>query len=181
MLPKVVVDGGFQIVDAGVTAPADALCRDLGKEAFDQVEPGRACWREVQLEARVLRQPCPDLGRLVGGVVVVHEMHVARLEDSAVDAAQKAQEFPGPVARQAFADDHARLHIECCKQRGCAVALVIVGHRLRPAFLERQSQLGPVKRLNLRPLVNEKHDRPLRRIEVEPNNRGNFLLEHRVV
>ena len=52
VLPKVVVDGGFQIVDAGVTAPADALCRDLGKEAFDQVEPGRAGRREVQLEAR---------------------------------------------------------------------------------------------------------------------------------
>jgi hypothetical protein len=29
------------------------------------------------------------------------------------------------------------------------VALVIVGHRLRPAPLERQSRLGPVKRLNL--------------------------------
>jgi len=86
VLPKVVVDGGFQIVDAGVTAPADALCRDLGKEAFDQVEPGRAGRREVQLEARVLRQPGLDLGRLVGGVVVEHEMHVARLEDNAVDA-----------------------------------------------------------------------------------------------
>ena len=35
-------------------------------------------------------------GCLVGGVVVEHEMHVARLEDSAVDAAQKAQELPGP-------------------------------------------------------------------------------------
>ena len=81
-------------------------------------------------------------------------MHVARLEDSAVDAAQKAQELPGPplvvcgqttagqwVARQAFADDHARLHIECCEQRGRAVALVIVGHRLRPTFLEGKLRL----------------------------------------
>ena len=101
VLSKVVVDGGLQIVDAGVSAPVDALCRDLGKEAFDQVEPGRACWREVQLEARVLRQPCPNLGRFVGGVVVEHEMHVARLEYSVVDAAQNAQEFPDPVARQA--------------------------------------------------------------------------------
>ncbi len=39
VLPEVVVDGGFQIVDAGVTAPADAPCRDLGKETLDQVQP----------------------------------------------------------------------------------------------------------------------------------------------
>jgi hypothetical protein len=133
-------------------------------------------------------------GCLVGGVVVEHEMHVARLEDSAVDAAQKAQELPGPplvvcgqttagqwVARQAFADDHARLHIECCEQRGRAVALVIVGHRLRPTFLEGKPWLGPVKCLNLRLFVNAKHDRSLWRIEVKSDDIGDFLLEHRVV
>jgi hypothetical protein len=181
VLGQVVVDGDLQFVDAGVTAPADALGRDFGKEAFDQVEPGRAGRREVQLEARVLRQPGLDLGRLVGGVVVEHEMHVARLEDSAVDAAQKAQELPGPVARQAFADDHARLHIECCEQRGRAVALVIVGHRLRPTFLEGKPWLGPVKCLNLRLFVNAKHDRSLWRIKVKSDDIGDFLLEHRVV
>ena len=103
---------------------------------------------------------------------------------------KKSQELLGPVARQAFVGDHARLHIECCKQRGGAVALVIVGHhaggvfptrRLRPALLERQSRLGPVKRLNLRLLINAKHDSPLRRIEVKSDDIGDFLLEHRVV
>lgn len=34
-----VVDGGFQIVDAGVTATVDAPCGNLGKEAFDHVQP----------------------------------------------------------------------------------------------------------------------------------------------
>ena len=87
VLQQVVVDGGLQIVDAGVAAPADAPCGDRGEEAFDKVQPGRAGRREMQLEARMPRKPCFDLGRLVGGVVVEHEMHVARLEDSAVDAA----------------------------------------------------------------------------------------------
>ena len=50
VLPEVVVDGGFQVVDAGVSAPADAPCRDLGKEAFDHVQPSRAGRREMQLE-----------------------------------------------------------------------------------------------------------------------------------
>ena len=50
----------------------------------------------MKLETRVTRKPCFDLRRLVGGVVVEHEMHVTRLEDGTVDAAQKAQELFGP-------------------------------------------------------------------------------------
>jgi hypothetical protein len=41
------------------------------------------------------------------------------------------------VAWQAFADDHAGLHIERCEQRCRAVALIVVGHRGRAALLER--------------------------------------------
>ena len=86
VLRKVVVDGGFQIADARVTASPNALCRDLGEEAFDKVQPGRAGWREMQLEARVARKPRLDLRRLVGGVIVEDEMHVSRLGESAVNA-----------------------------------------------------------------------------------------------
>ena len=67
----------------------------------------------MQLEARMFLQPGLHLLRLVGGVqqensppdcflirfTVEDEMHVSRLEDSAVNAAQKAQEFLGAVAR----------------------------------------------------------------------------------
>ena len=84
---KVVVDGALEIVDAGVAPSADALRGDLGKEALDQVQPGRAGGREVKLEARVCLQPGSDLGGLVGGVVVEHDVDVAGFEDGAVDAA----------------------------------------------------------------------------------------------
>jgi transposase len=92
----------------------------------------------MQLEARMLRQPRLDFGRLVGRIVVEHQMHVARLEDGAVDAAQECQELLRPVSRHAFSDDHTRLHIERCEQRRGAVALVIVGHRSGAPLLERQ-------------------------------------------
>ena len=69
-------------------------------------------------------QPRFDLWRLVGGVVVEHQMHVARLENGAINATQIAQKFLRAVAWQAFADDHAGLHIERCEQRGRAVALL---------------------------------------------------------
>jgi len=39
VLPQVVIDGGLQIANAGVTASPDALRRDLGKKAFDEVQP----------------------------------------------------------------------------------------------------------------------------------------------
>ena len=89
VLQQVVVDGGLQVVDAGVTAAPDALRGDFSKEPFDEVEPGRAGWREVQLEARVFLQPGLYLGRLVRGVVVEHQVHRARPRHGPVDAAQK--------------------------------------------------------------------------------------------
>ena len=49
------------------------------------------------------------------------------------------------------------------------------------ALLERQPGLGPVERLDLRFLIHAQHHHPLRRIEVKPDDLGDFLLEHRVV
>ena len=57
VLQQVVVDRVLEIVDAGVAAAADPPCGDLGEEALDEVHPGRAGGREMQLEARVFLQP----------------------------------------------------------------------------------------------------------------------------
>ena len=70
VLQQVIVDRFFEVIDAAIAPAADALCGDLGEEAFDEVHPGRACRREVQLEAGMFLQPGHHLGRLVGGVVV---------------------------------------------------------------------------------------------------------------
>src|SRR6056297_84407 len=128
VLQEVVVDRALEIVDAGIAAASDAFDSDLCKEALDEVHPGRAGGREMQLEAGMFLEPGPHLGRLVGRVVVEDEMDVARLSDSAVDAAQECEELPGTVARHAVADDEARLHVERGEKRSGAVALVIVGH-----------------------------------------------------
>jgi hypothetical protein len=89
-------------------------------------------------------------------------MDGARFEDSVVDAAQKALEFLGPMARQALTDHHAGLYIKRREQCGRAVALVVVRHHGCTALLERQSRLGAVKRLNLRLFVSAKHDSAFR-------------------
>lgn len=89
MLQQVVVDRGLQVIDAGVTAAPDAFGRDLGEEPFDHVQSRGAGRREMQLEAWVFVRLGADLGGFVSGVVVEHEMHLARLRHGPVDPAQK--------------------------------------------------------------------------------------------
>ena len=61
------------------------------------------------------------------------------------------------------------------------MALVVVGHRGRPPLLERQTRLRPIERLDLGLLIDAEHHGPIRRIEIEANDLGDLLLEHRVV
>ena len=181
VLQEVVVDRFLEVVDAGVAATADALCGDLGEEALDEVHSGRAGGGEVQLETGMLFQPDLHLGRLVGGVVIENQVDVARFLHAPVDATQQAQELFGTVTRHAFPDNQARFDVQRGKERGGAMAFVIMGHRGRPPLLERQTRLGPVERLDLGLLINAKHDGTVRRIEIEANDLGHLLLEHRVV
>src|SRR5260370_2873362 len=51
------LDGSLQISDALEHAAADCLARDFGEQPFDELDPGRGCWPEVQLEARVISEP----------------------------------------------------------------------------------------------------------------------------
>ena len=92
----------------------------------------------------------------------------------------------------------ARLRIERVRQRGRAVALVIVGHHAGGVFstrrscaplLERQPGLRPIQRLDLRLLIMLKaclwHDTqnhsPIRWIKVETDEIRDLFLEQRVI
>ena len=51
------LDGSLEFGDALEYAAADLLAGDFGEQPLDQVDPGRRCWCEVQLEARMLGEP----------------------------------------------------------------------------------------------------------------------------
>lgn len=68
--------------------------------------------------------------------------------------------------RQHFASEH----VHCREQGGHAIALVIVGHRLVAAALERQAWLGAIQGLNLRLLIAAQHQGVLRGRKVEAND-----------
>ena len=71
---------------------------DFGEQPLDQVDPGRRCWCEVQLEARMFGEPSLHLLGLVGLVVVADRMHVEVLGYGPVDLFQETDEFLGAVA-----------------------------------------------------------------------------------
>src|SRR5271165_2216619 len=60
-------DEFFQIVE---DATAEPILSQVAKETFHHVQPRRAGGSEVQMKARVSRQPALDFGVLMGGVVV---------------------------------------------------------------------------------------------------------------
>jgi hypothetical protein len=70
-------DGFDQLRQAAKDTPAQTFGGQVTKEALDYVELGGAGGREVQMKARVLREPRFDLEMLVRGVVIQNEMQVA--------------------------------------------------------------------------------------------------------
>src|SRR6185503_12982438 len=87
-------------------------------------------------------EPALDRRSLVGGVVVDDQMQIEIRQGFLVDALEEPQEFPLPVSGHAFADDRAVKHIQGCEQRGCAMALVVVGHGTGTAPSSAASPVG---------------------------------------
>jgi hypothetical protein len=108
----------------------------------------------------------------VGGIVVEDDMDRLVGRNLALDGIEKANEFEVTVALHAAANDGAVEHAERREQRGGAVPLVVVRHRLAAPGLDRQSRLGAVECLDLAFLVDRQHHRMSRRIEVEPDDVG---------
>ena len=156
--------------------------RDLREEALDQIEPGGARRREVQMEAWMLGEPGLHRGRLVRPVVVDHQMQGEVLRRripsinlrKAMNSRARCRGLQSPMTRPV-------LHVEGGIERRRAVALVVVRHRRRAALLQRQAGLRAVEGLDLALLIDTQHQRAIRRVHVEPHDIRHLLLEMRVV
>ena len=107
---------------------------------------------------------------LVAAVVVEDRVNHLPGWHRPLDGAQKAQELLVPVTLHAAADHGALEHVERGEQGGGAVALVVVGQRAGLAWLDRQTRLGAIERLDLGLLVDRKHDRMLGRGHIEADD-----------
>jgi hypothetical protein len=94
---EVAIDGRLEFAGAAVDAAPELLLRQQGEPALDQIDPGRALGREVQMVAGALREPPLDQGGLVRGVVVDDEMDVQVLGHRGVDRVQELPELDRPM------------------------------------------------------------------------------------
>ena len=145
---EVLLDEGFELRGAVEHAAADAVLGQA-EEALDLVEPGRRSRREVHMEPRVPLEPDPDAGMLVCGVVVGDQVQIKLLWRLGFDAAQEPEPFLMAMSLHTLANHFARGDIECCEQRRCPVAFVVVRHGAAAAFLDRQAGLRTIQRLDL--------------------------------
>ena len=105
MLGDEPVNGVAEFADRSEDAVPEPPSRQLGEEALDRVEPRARGRGEVEGPARVLREPGPDPGVFVRGVVVEDGMDRGAGGDRALDAVEKLQEFLMAVASGVLADN----------------------------------------------------------------------------
>ena len=122
-------------------------------------------------------QPGFHTGMLVGSIIVCDQMKIEFGRRLAVDFLQETNEFLMPMARHTIADYLAVEHAQGRKQRGGAVALVVVCHGPAAAFLHWQTRLSPVQGLDLTFLVDTQNQGLVGRIQIEPHNIDEFLQE----
>ena len=147
------------------------------KKRSTMVEPGGIGGREVNVPARTACQPSSDLGMLVGGVVVDDEMDVELGWHVGLDVTQEGEELLMAMAGFALGDDRTVKHVESGEQRGCAVALVVVGDAFDVAEPHGKHGLGAFEGLDLALLIDAKHHCLVGRIEINPDHVAQLLDE----
>jgi hypothetical protein len=88
-----------------------------------------------------------DLRVLVRGVIVLDQMHIKVLGCLTVDLLQEAQPFNTSMALLSARDQLAFARIERGEQRHSAMARVVVRHRARPSWRQRQPELSALQGL----------------------------------
>ena len=126
-------------------------------------------------------EPSPNIGMLVGGVVVDDGVdHLAR-GNLLLDDIEEANKLLMAMALHGAADHRAVEDVHRGEQRRRAVALIVVRHGSGAALLQRQSGLRSIKRLNLALFIDRQDDGVCGRIDIEPDGVAQFGDEARVV
>ena len=122
----VLADRRFEGERAPMRSAADLLLAQQSEPALDQIQPRGARRREVEVHARMSRAPAVNERRLVRAVVVDNQVDVEGGRDRGVNRVEKLSEFDRAVPSMELADDRAGLGVEGGKERGRAVADVLM-------------------------------------------------------
>ena len=97
------------------------------------------------MKSRMAHEPPSHARRFVRPVVVEDQMHVEIRGHAGVDRLEELQELLAPMPAMTLADDLARRDIQRGKQRGCAMAAIVVRPALGRAERHRQHRCGAVQ------------------------------------
>ncbi len=175
------INGGLQVDDGVEDAAFEPALGELGEEALDGVEPGAGSRRKMEAPARMSAKPRPNFRVLVGGVVVEDDVNELSGRNLGLDGVQEADKLLMAMALHIAADDGSVEDVERGEQRRRAIAFVVMGHRAGAAFLQGQTGLCAVERLDLALLIDRQHDGVRRRIDIEPDDIAQFVDELRIV
>src|SRR5438309_6846157 len=120
---------------------SDLRFREGGKPAFHHIDPGSAGRREVHVEARALEEPSADGSGFESAVVVQNQMDLQRGRDTVIDGVEELAKLAAAMPTVTLADHGSRLYVERSKQRGGAVAFVIMAAAFRLARAHGQQRL----------------------------------------
>src|SRR5688572_23617341 len=139
----------LQLRDAAMDAAPELFVRELGEPTLDQVQPGPIGRREVHVKARALGLPVPDQGRLVRPVVIYDQLDVEVPRCGGINRVEKLSKFDREMPLMKLSDQLTRVDVERRKQRGRAMASVVVRAPLDLSGTYRQHGLRAIQRLNL--------------------------------
>ena len=125
---------------------------------------------DARVEARAPIEPVSDQRSLMGCVIVDDQMHVEVGWYGGFDLIEELAEFDGTMAGITLADHPAGSDVESGEQRCGAMTLVVMATPCRLAGTHRQHGLAAVERLDLRLLVDAKHDGMGRRRNIKPDH-----------
>ena len=164
------INGGLEIDERMEDAPVEPPFGEFGEEALDSIGPRTRCGREVEGEAAMTIKPGPNLGVLMGSVVIEDDMDRLVCRNLGINNVQKADELLMPVALHVASDDCPIENIQGGEQGGGSVSLIVVRHGAETPLFHGQARLGTVEGLNLAFLVDGQDDGVGGWIDVEANN-----------
>src|SRR5262245_42739678 len=112
----------------------------------------------MTMKARAFGKPVPDERGLVSPVVVEDEMDIQFSGCLRLKGIKELTEVHRPMTAMELADHLPSLNVQRCKQRDRAVPVVIMSPPLHLTRPHGEKRLRPIQCLNLRFLIDAKHD-----------------------
>ena len=171
----------FQLVNTTKHAVTNAVVCKIAKLAFNHIQPRTTGRCEMLMKSGMPLQPGCDLWVLVRGVIIDNQMQVQVGWCLRVDLFEKLNPLLVPMPWQAVRTNLAFCQFDRGEQRRCAIAFVVMRHRLQTTGEQRETFLRAVQGLNLTLLITRQHQSMRGWIKIQADNVHKLLSELRII